>query len=150
MNNAGQNMRPPRGLGDMDYAAWSDLFAVNTLAPFKMIEAFQDHLRRSDRKIVVNVSSVMGSIADTSGGHVAYRTTKAALNMVTKVLAGDLAGDGIIVFSIHPGWVRTDMGGPDGDVSADESAVVLRAIFENLSPADTGKYINYTGEDLPW
>ncbi|NQV20057.1 MAG: SDR family oxidoreductase, partial [Rhodospirillales bacterium] len=79
-----------------------------------------------------------------------YRVSKVALNAVTRVLALELEGSGILVNSLSPGWVRTDMGGPDGDVSADESAVVLRAIFENLSPADTGKYINYTGEDLPW
>jgi len=150
MNNAGQNMRPPRGLGDMNYAAWSNLFAVNTLAPFKMIEAFQDHLRRSDRKIVLNVSSVMGSITDTSGGHVAYRSTKAALNMVTKVLAGDLAGDGIIVFSIHPGWVRTDMGGPSAAISPEQSAAGMKKVVESAGAGSSGRFFDWKGDTIAW
>lgn len=86
MNNAGQTSRPRLDFGTMDYVQWAGLFTVNTLAPYKMTEAFHDHVRRSDKKIVLNVSSIMGSIADASGGHVAYRSSKAALNMATKTL----------------------------------------------------------------
>jgi NAD(P)-dependent dehydrogenase (short-subunit alcohol dehydrogenase family) len=134
----------------MDYDRWADLFAVNTLAPFKMIEAFHDHLRRSDLKTVTNVSSIMGSIEDTSGDHVPYRSTKAALNMVTKALSGDLASDNIIVFSIHPGWVRTDMGGPSAAVSPEDSAAGIKKAIENADANASGKFFNWTGETLPW
>ncbi|MEQ8247852.1 MAG: SDR family oxidoreductase [Alphaproteobacteria bacterium] len=149
MNNAGQSPRPQLGFGNMDYAAWSNLFTVNTLAPFKMAEAFQGHVGRSTRKLIVNVSSVMGSIAETAAGHVAYRSTKAALNMVTKTLAGDLA-DGIAVFSIHPGWVRTDMGGPSAAISTEESAAGMKAVVERASLESNGRFFNWTGEEIPW
>jgi NAD(P)-dependent dehydrogenase (short-subunit alcohol dehydrogenase family) len=149
MNNAGQSPRPQLGFGNMDYTAWSDLFTVNTLAPFKMAEAFQGHVGRSSRKLIVNVSSIMESIADTGAGHVAYRSTKAALNMVTKTLSGDLA-EGFVVFSIHPGWVRTDMGGPSAAISPQESAAGMKAVVERASAESNGRFFNWTGEDIQW
>jgi NAD(P)-dependent dehydrogenase (short-subunit alcohol dehydrogenase family) len=150
LNNAGQSSFTPTGFGSMDYEGWADLFTVNTLAPFKMIEAFHDHLRRSGRKVIVNVSSQMGSIADTSRGYVPYRASKAALNMVTKALAGDLAADKIIVFSIHPGWVRTDMGGPNATVSPEDSAAGIKKLIEGAKANASGAFFNWTGETLPW
>jgi NAD(P)-dependent dehydrogenase (short-subunit alcohol dehydrogenase family) len=150
LNNAGQSPRPRLGFGNMDYAQWSGLFTVNTLAPFKMAEAFHDHVRRSERKIIANVSSIMGSIGDTSGGHVAYRSTKAALNMVTKTLAGDLATDGITVLSIHPGWVRTDMGGPTAAISPEQSAAGMKKLVEGATPAISGRFYDWTGSEIPW
>lgn len=150
MNNAGQTSRPRLGFGDMDYRQWADLFAVNTLAPYKMIEAFHDHVRRSDLRVVLNVSSIMGSIADASGGHVAYRTTKAALNMAAKTLAQDLAGDGITVLAVHPGWVRTDMGGPSAAISPEESASGMKRVVENASLAASGSFVDWKGETIPW
>ncbi|MEK9945879.1 MAG: SDR family oxidoreductase [Alphaproteobacteria bacterium] len=150
LNNAGQSLRPALEFGSMDYGRWSDLFAVNTLAPFKMIEAFHDHLCRSDRKVVANVSSIMGSIEDTGSGHVPYRSTKAALNMVTKALSGDLSSDNIIVFSIHPGWVRTDMGGPKAAVSPEDSAAGIKKAIEAADANASGRFFNWTGETLPW
>jgi NAD(P)-dependent dehydrogenase (short-subunit alcohol dehydrogenase family) len=150
LNNAGQNSRSPTDFGSMDYNGWADLFTVNTLAPFKMIEAFHDHLRRSDRKVVANVSSQMGSIADTSSGYVPYRASKAALNMVTKALSGDLAADKIIVFSVHPGWVRTDMGGPNATVSPEDSAAGIKKLIESANAKASGEFFNWTGETLPW
>jgi NAD(P)-dependent dehydrogenase (short-subunit alcohol dehydrogenase family) len=150
LNNAGQSPRPSLEFGSMDYDVWADLFAVNTLAPFKMIEAFHDHLRRSERRVVANVSSLMGSIADTSNGVVPYRTTKAALNMVTKALSGNLASDKIIVFSINPGWVRTDMGGPRATVSPQDSAAGIKEVIEGANADASGQFFNWTGETLPW
>lgn len=150
MNNAGQTSRPRLGFGEMDYAQWADLFAVNTLAPYRMVEAFHDHVRRSDRKIVLNVSSIMGSIADASGGHVAYRTTKAALNMAVKTLAQDLANDGVTVLAVHPGWVRTDMGGPSAAISPEESAAGMKLVVENATLASSGSFLDWKGETIPW
>ena len=150
LNNAGQSLRPSLEFGSMDYDRWADLFAVNTLAPFKMIEAFYDHLRQSERRLVANVSSLMGSIADTGSGFVPYRTTKAALNMVTKALSGNLASDKIAVFSIHPGWVRTDMGGPSATVSPQDSAAGIKKVIEGADADASGQFFNWTGETLPW
>ena len=150
LNNAGQSPRPPIEFGSMDYDKWSDLFTVNTLAPFKMTEAFHDHLCRGDRKVVANVSSIMGSIEETSGGHVPYRSTKAALNMVTKALSNDLASDKIVVFSIHPGWVRTDMGGESAAVSPEDSAAGIKKVIEGADADASGRFFNWTGETLPW
>lgn len=150
MNNAGQTSRPRPDFGAMDYAQWADLFAVNTLAPYKMAEAFHDHVRRSDRKTILNVSSIMGSIADASGGHVAYRSTKAALNMVTKTLAADLGNDGITVLAVHPGWVRTDMGGPSAAISPEESAAGMKRVVEGARLTDSGGFVDWKGETIPW
>jgi NAD(P)-dependent dehydrogenase (short-subunit alcohol dehydrogenase family) len=150
LNNAGQSPRPSLEFGRMDYDLWAKLFTVNTQAPFKMIEAFHDHLRRSDRRVVANVSSLMGSIADTSRGIVPYRSTKAALNMVTKALSGDLARDKIVIFSVHPGWVRTDMGGPIATVSPEDSAAGIKKVIENAGADANGQFFNWTGETLPW
>jgi len=150
MNNAGQTTRPRPEFGNTDYDQWASLFVINTLAPYKMAEAFHDHVKRSTQKIILNVSSIMGSIADTSSGHVAYRSSKAALNMVGKTMANELAGDGITVLSIHPGWVRTDMGGPSASISPEESAAGMKKVVEAATVEDSGRFLNWKGESLPW
>lgn len=150
LNNAGFLGPGPHGLNETNDDEWIQEFRVNTLAPLRMAEAFMCNVVASERKQILNISSILASNEKASGGYYPYRATKAGLNAVMKNLSIDVADQGITVALFHPGWVRTDMGGPDGDVSADESAAALRAIFENLTPADAGKYINYTGEDLPW
>ncbi len=150
MNNAGQTSRPRPNFGEMDYERWAHLLAINTMAPYKMAEAFHDHVRRSERRIILNVSSIMGSIADANGGHVPYRTSKAALNMAGKTLGHDLAADGIIVLSMHPGWVRTDMGGPSAAISPEESAAGVKRVVESATPKMSGGFFDWQGKTLPW
>jgi NAD(P)-dependent dehydrogenase (short-subunit alcohol dehydrogenase family) len=150
INNAG--LRGPKtGFGETDYEEWAAVLQVNTLAPLRMVERFADLVERSDGKTVVNISSIMGSIADNgSGGEYIYRSSKAALNMVTKSLAVDLAGRGIKVVSFHPGWVRTDMGGAGASISPEESVQGMRRKIAGLTAADSGCFFNYDGAPLEW
>ena len=139
------------GFGETDYDAWLDVFKVNALAPMRMVERFVDHVEKSERKLIVNISSRMGSIADNMrGGSHVYRSSKAALNMITKGLANDLAPRGITVVSFHPGWVQTDMGGENALISTTESVAAMRKAIERITPEDTGSFFNYDGSPLPW
>jgi NAD(P)-dependent dehydrogenase (short-subunit alcohol dehydrogenase family) len=137
INNAG-TYGPETGFGETDYDDWLDVLKVNTLAPMRLAERFVKQVGKSDRKLIVNISSRSGSIADnTSGGSYIYRTSKAALNMVTKGLAVDLKRHGITVVSFHPGWVQTDMGGDGAPVSVKDSVAGMRAAIDKLTPADS-------------
>ncbi len=149
INNAGI-YGPRTGFGETDYDDWLKVLAVNTLAPLRLVERFVEHVGRSDRKLVVNVSSRMGSISQSSGGAYIYRSSKAALNAVTKGLSADLAARGITVVAVHPGWVQTDMGGAGADISADTSAAGLRRVIEGLSAEDSGRFFHHDGEEIPW
>ena len=122
LNNAG--VGGPRGqtIGNIDYVAWEKVLDVNTMGPMRISEAFVDHVARSKRKLIVTLTSGMGSIADnTSGGSFAYRSSKAAVNMVMRSLAIDLAPRGITCVVVNPGWVQTDMGGPNANLTPAES-----------------------------
>jgi len=150
INNAGV-IGPREHSGKMDTDAWLEVFRINSIAPLHMAEAFAEHVERSGRKLIVNITSKMGSIADnTSGGSYVYRTSKAALNMVAKTLAVDLASRGITVVLFHPGWVRTSMGGPGALITAKESVAAMRSKIGTLHQGDSGKFFNYDGRPLPW
>jgi len=150
INNAGV-IGPREHFGKTETQAWLDVFHVNSIAPAHMAEAFVDHLERGGRKLIVNITSKMGSVADnTSGGSYIYRSSKAALNMVAKTLAVDLAARGITVVLFHPGWVRTDMGGPSALITPRESVAGMREKIATLTPADSGKFFNFDGRPLPW
>src|SRR5262245_56234977 len=115
--NAGVYGPSKMTLGQIDYAAWAEVMAVNVFAPARLAECFVDHVAQSDKKTIACVSSYMGSIAgNTSGRHYLYRSSKAALNAVVKTLAIDLRERGVTVVTLHPGWVKTDMGGPEADL----------------------------------
>src|SRR5262249_53605331 len=111
LNNAGIYGPQNGGVGHIDYKAWAEVLAVNTMGPLKMAECFLEHVARSDRKIIATVSSQMASIAQNGGGHYPYRSSKAAVNMVMRGLAADLRPRGIIAVPLDPGWVPTDIGG---------------------------------------
>jgi NAD(P)-dependent dehydrogenase (short-subunit alcohol dehydrogenase family) len=151
VNNAGVGGPRNERLGRLDYAAWERVLDVNTLGPMRVIEAFVDNVAKSREKKIVTITSGMGSIADnTSGGSYAYRTSKAAVNMVVKSLSLDLAPRGIVCVVMNPGWVRTDMGGPRGTLSPTDSIKAMRAVIAALKPGDTGKFFNYNGKGYPW
>ena len=100
---------------------------------------------------MVNISSMMGSIqANISGGRYLYRSSKAALNMITRSLSVDLRERGIVVVSFHPGWVRTDMGGEEGPLSPEESVEGMREVMDRLTSEDSGRFLDYQGKELPW
>ncbi len=137
--------------GQSNAKTWENAFLINTIAPMQMMEAFADNVAASERRIIANMSSKMGSMADNgSGGSYVYRSSKAALNAVTVSAARDLASKGITVVALHPGWVRTDMGGSNGEISAEECATELRRNLDALTLVDSGRFIDIDGADIPW
>ena len=138
-------------LGQIDYAAWAQVFAVNTMAPCRLAECFAEHVARSERRTIACITSLMGSIAANAGGrHYLYRSSKAALNAVVKSLAIDLRDRGVKVVTIHPGWVKTDMGGAEADLEIPTSVAAIIGVLDPLRPEDSGKFLNYDGAELPW
>lgn len=150
INNAG--VGSPRGetLGSLDYAAWQRVLDTNSLGPMRVTEAFLENVMRGGAKQIVTITSGMGSIADnSSGGSYAYRSSKAAVNMVVKSLALDLAPRGITCIVMNPGWVRTDMGGAGGSLSPQDSIAAMRKVIAGLSPDDSGSSSTTTARPIP-
>jgi NAD(P)-dependent dehydrogenase (short-subunit alcohol dehydrogenase family) len=136
---------------DIDQEAWMHAFLVNAIAPLNMAQIFSPQIARGSQKTIVTISSKMGSIADNSGGgSYIYRSSKAALNMVMKSLAIDLKSAGVTVVVLHPGWVKTDMGGPNALISAAQSVSGMRNVIHHLSLPDSGRFIAYDGQTVPW
>jgi len=151
LNNAGVGGARGQTVGNIDYEAWAKVLDVNTMGPMRVSEAFVDHVAQSDRKLIVTLTSGMGSLADnTSGGSIAYRSSKAAVNMVMRSLAIDLAPRGITCVVVNPGWVRTDLGGAQATLTPAESVRALRRLIETLGPAQSGKFFNYDGGQYAW
>jgi NAD(P)-dependent dehydrogenase (short-subunit alcohol dehydrogenase family) len=151
LNNAGVGGARGQSVGSIDYDAWSKVLDVNTMGPMRVSEAFVEHVARSKRKIIVTLTSGMGSIGDnTSGGAFAYRSSKAAVNMVMRSLAIDLAPRGITCIVINPGWVLTDMGGPNANMSASESVARMRRLIDTWGPTHSGKFFNHDGREYAW
>lgn len=134
----------------LDFDQWREAFDVNTMAPLRMLQAVISNLRQSELPKVVTISSQMGSLAREGRGSISYRSTKAALNKVMQVVSLELKEEGITVALIHPGWVRTDMGGSGGDISVEESANGIMSVIASLTISDTGRFLKWTGEDHPW
>lgn len=151
LNNAGSYGQSDARFGNTDPGRWLDAFAVNTIAPLKMAEALVDNVLAGRRKVIASMSSKMGSIADNgSGGSYVYRSAKAALNMTMRSAAIDLRSRGAIVVVLHPGWVLTDMGGPNAEITVEESVRHLRRILDGLSLADSGSFFDIDGSHIPW
>ena len=151
LNNAGVMGARGQTIGNMDYEAWTKVLDANTMGPMRVSEAFVDQVARSKRKLIVTLTSGMGSLADnTSGGSIAYRSSKAAVNMVVRSLAIDLAPRGITCVVVNPGWVQTDMGGTHATLTPAGSVSKLRSLIETLGPAQSGKFFNYNGREYAW
>jgi NAD(P)-dependent dehydrogenase (short-subunit alcohol dehydrogenase family) len=120
------------------------------MAPMKMAEALVDHVAASTRKTIIAISSVEGSIERSRGGIYAYRTSKAALNMLMRTLARDLAGRGIVTAAFCPGWIRTRMGGANAPLEAPPSIAGVRRVIDSLTPELSGRFWLWSGENLPW
>jgi NAD(P)-dependent dehydrogenase (short-subunit alcohol dehydrogenase family) len=142
----------PQGmaLGRLDYGAWEEVLRVNLLGPAALIEAFVDNVAAGEGKVIAVMSSRLGSIAEASGSSFLYATSKAALNALAKGLAVTLAGRGIIVVALSPGWVRTDMGGKQAPLSPESSVQGLRTVIAGLKKADSGKFLSHDGSEIPW
>ncbi len=150
INNAGV-IGPRDGFGETDFDRWQPVFAVNSFAPLCVAERFVEQVARSERKLIVNISSKMGSIAaNVKSNSIIYRASKAALNQISQCLAMALGPRGITVIVFHPGWVSTDMGGAEAAVTPEDSAAGIRAVIAGATAADNGRFFNYDGEELPW
>lgn len=150
-NNAGVYGPSGVGFGDTRRDDWLHALNVNTIAPMKLMEALVDNVAASDLRIIATMSSKMGSMADNcSGGSYIYRSTKAALNAVMVSAAQDLKPRGITAVILHPGWVRTDMGGPNGEISVAESVAGIRQIISGLRAENAGNFYDIDGSIIPW
>jgi NAD(P)-dependent dehydrogenase (short-subunit alcohol dehydrogenase family) len=134
----------------MDFPGALDLFDVNTLGPLRLVQAFLPAMLRADNPRIALMSSGLGSMATEGATNIAYRAAKAALNKIAQGLAHDLKREKVTVVALNPGWVRTDMGGKNADLSVEESAVGLIEAIDALTLADTGRFIDYRGRDVPW
>lgn len=139
-----------QSFGHIDYDIWSELLRVNTQAPLKLAEALIGNIAASEQKKIVTISSRIGSIDETEPGLYAYRSSKAAVNMAMATLAKDVSDKGITVVTFSPGWVRTDMGGPAASLGAEESIAALRRLIAGHLLDDSGAFLDYTGETIPW
>jgi NAD(P)-dependent dehydrogenase (short-subunit alcohol dehydrogenase family) len=150
INNAGIMGPAAQATGSMDYDAWMDVFAVNVMAPHRLISALLPLLRRSPRPRVITLSSIMGCLNRKNSGYHAYRSSKAALNKVTQLLATELRADGVVVCPVHPGWVKTDMGGAGAVLTVEDSARGIIALIDGLTLARSGRFLQWDGTELPW
>lgn len=151
VNNAGVPGPDEQKFGFLDETAWIETFRVNTIAPYKIIRALLDHVLLGHRRVIATVGSHMGSLGDNdSGGDYVYRTTKAAVHMVMKNLSIDLREKGVTAVALHPGWVRTSMGGPQAPLSPEKSADGLLRTLLSLNLANNGQLLDYQGGLLPW
>lgn len=149
INNAGTYVDGEHGLETLTPELLQQSFAVNSIAPLCATQAFLKLLAESPAARVANVSSLMGSIADNEGGgSYAYRMSKAALNMLTKTLSRDYAK--IISISLHPGWVKTRMGGGNAPTEVAESGAGLMKVIMGATAKVSGHFFDFEGEELPW
>ncbi|SCY68427.1 SDR family oxidoreductase [Microvirga guangxiensis] len=148
VNNAGIIGQRNASSLDTDAESFLETLRVNTLGPLRVIQAFLPHLRRSKAAKIMTISSRMGSMSHAKSDRIAYRASKAAVNKVMQGLATDLQPEGIAVFAVHPGWVRTDMGGSGADIAVEESAAGLIRLIDGLSLKETGGFFDWTGDRL--
>ncbi len=151
INNAGVYGSDASELGKLDAGGWLETLKINTVAPLKIMETLLENVAASELKIIAMLSSQMGSIADnSSGGSYAYRSSKAGLNAALKSAALDLQTRNIIAVSLHPGWLQTDMGGPNAIHSVSGHIGKLRKVLAGLGIEHSGQFLNYDAKELPW
>jgi NAD(P)-dependent dehydrogenase (short-subunit alcohol dehydrogenase family) len=151
LNSAGIVGKPGQRTGHIDYESWEQVLNVNTMGPLRVTEAFVEHVARSERKLIVTITSGLGSLTDnTSGGSIPYRSSKAAVNMAMRSAAVDLAPRGIACVLVNPGWVKTDMGGPGAPLTPSESVAALKRLIATFGLAHSGKFFHYDGREYAW
>jgi NAD(P)-dependent dehydrogenase (short-subunit alcohol dehydrogenase family) len=148
INCAGVNVNPHQHLNQLDWKEIEDNFRTNVGGPFLTSKILYPLIKFGNEKKIVNISSNLGSIQQSTGGNTPYRISKAGLNMLMKNQAMEYKKDNIISVSIHPGWVRTDMGGESATMSVHESAKKIISIIENLSQGNSGEFISVHGENI--
>jgi NAD(P)-dependent dehydrogenase (short-subunit alcohol dehydrogenase family) len=150
INNAGMLNRADSTLDSLDFDIMERSFQVNSLGPLRVTQALLPNLKAGKGKTVVSITSRLGSIELSTGGLYSYRTSKTALNQINKIMSAELAPQGFTCVVMHPGWVQTDMGGPNATLTKSESISGMIEVIEKLTTASTGKFFNYDGTVLPW
>ncbi len=151
VNNAGRMDGRWQSLEEVDPDLSLDVLNVNTIGPLRVSQALWPLLQGEEQTKVANISSLMGSIDDCmSGRSYAYRTSKTGLNMITKILAVEGQVENISVTSYHPGWAQTDMGGERAPVPVSVSVQGLIDLIQQQTSERSGRFFEYTGEELPW
>lgn len=149
INNAG--IYRSGSFSSVNKDSWIESFVTNTIGPYEVIENFLPNVLQGLEKKIVSITSKMGSIDDnTSGGSYIYRSSKTALNSMMRSLTHDLSNHDIATMTLHPGWVRTDMGGPGGWIDVKESVSGMIDQISNLSLKNTGQYVDYAGKPIKW
>jgi NAD(P)-dependent dehydrogenase (short-subunit alcohol dehydrogenase family) len=145
--NAGTN-HPMSGSTADDARAWQVMMMVNAIAPYMLGHKLLGRMGEDGK--MVAISSGMGSIADNGGGWIPYRTSKAALNMAWSSLALEAKPRGVTCVVLSPGWVKTRMGGSGAEITTEESVGDMRVLIDRLTIDDTGKFMRWSGSELPW
>ncbi len=146
INNAGI-----LGPSELDRDQWLDLFNVNVIGPVSLATALRDNVAKSDKRKMVVISSQVGSIAENeSGSMLYYRASKAAVNQAWRSLAQQWRNCGLTLVVLNPGWVQTDMGGENAELTPRESVAGMRSVIDGLGPDQNGKFYDYGGREIPW
>ena len=139
-----------QSFGSMSYDIWRQVIQTNLFGPFRLLEGLVENIRSSQLKKVANISSSVASITDADAGIYAYRSSKVGLNIVMRGLAHELKDSGVAVGIYCPGWVKTRMGGPQATVEIADAVLGLRQRFDELSLENSGCFLRYNGETIPW
>lgn len=149
INNAG--IYKSDSCENLNREEWIESFVVNSIAPIELTIKLLNNLEKGNEKKVAYVTSLMGSLSDnTSGGSYSYRSSKSALNMGVRSLTIDLEAKGIATVLLHPGWVITDMTGPNAQITTEESVNGMRRVIDALTDVKSGSFIRYNGEPIAW
>lgn len=150
VNNAG--IYGPRGgaIAQIDDEVWLDVLHTNAVAPLRIADALADNVAKSEKRLMVFITSTMGSLARSAAGAQPYRMSKAALNAGVRSLSLDLEARGIVCVLLSPGWVRTDMGGRGATIEPKASIGGMRTVIARLTPSDNGRFLGFDGSEIPW
>ncbi|MDX1593136.1 MAG: SDR family oxidoreductase [Gammaproteobacteria bacterium] len=153
VHNAGvwKDWDPTLRIGKLKFDAWEETWQVNVLGPVRLTDALVEHVARSERRLVVGITSEMGCVSRiTSPGSYAYRASKAALNAALHGMAHELRRRDIGVLLLHPGWVRTTMGGESATLSPAEAVEKMLECVDGFTMEQTGKLFTSAGREMSW
>lgn len=150
ISNAGINLQYHTPIDKVEPEDIMENFRVNIIGPFLTAKYLRPLMPKTNGSKIVNITSQMGSIQMSNGDAVPYRISKAALNMLTKNQSLAYRDHGIITVGLHPGWVKTQMGGPDAPLDPAETVSMMLGVIENITPEDNGNFLTYDGRTLPY
>jgi NAD(P)-dependent dehydrogenase (short-subunit alcohol dehydrogenase family) len=150
INNAGIKGAVKQSSFEMDYESWMEVMDINAMGPLRVFQALETNLKTGQDTKIITISSQMGAMSFPGASNIAYRSSKSAVNKVMCCLAEDLAGDNITVAMLHPGWVKTDMGGDAAEVTVADSTAGMMKVIDALTFGDTGSFYKWNGEQHDW